>query len=45
MVGDAIAMVFRVFIGGQTNRTGTSTRPPHPPHTAPCPYARGASGR
>src|SRR5947209_612775 len=29
-----------MFMGGQANRTGTSTRPPHPPHTAPCPYAR-----
>src|SRR5437763_10920776 len=23
------------------NRTRTSTRPPHPHHTAPCPYERG----
>src|SRR5205085_3284259 len=29
-----------MFMGGQANRTGTSTRPPHPRHTAPCPYAR-----
>src|SRR5436190_850907 len=29
-------------IGRQPNRTGTSTRPPHPHHTAPCPYAHQA---
>ncbi len=40
-----VGIVILVLHWWVLNRTRTSTRPPHPPYTAPCPYTSVWGGR